>query len=183
MNEKRPLRITSNLPVSFIYLALAVLAASLPWLLRLDKLTLIERLIWAVLTGGAFFALSLHYSGCYLIETAGIKRGRWGMYYQSVSWDAVRDAIVLRDGSRSGGKGVFLTLTGGTICRPEGKTDSRRFSDNSVIDLCVQHKELRKELRQGKHVFIRCLKSGELEALTQWIEGMTAITVENTEKK
>ena len=74
-------------------------------------------------------------------------------------------------------------LTGGTICRPAGKTNSRGIADDTVIDLCVQHKELRKELRQGKHAFIRCLKAGELEALTQWIEGMTAITVENAEKK
>lgn len=183
MNEKRLLRITSNLPVSFLYLALAVLAAFLPWLLRLDRLTLIERLIWAVLTGGVFFALSLHYSGCYLIETAGIKRGRWGIYYQRVSWDAVRDAIVLRDGSRSGGKGVFLTLTGGKICRPEGKTNSRGLSDDTVVDLCVQHKELRKELRQGKHMFIRCLKDGELEALTQWIESMAGIPAEYAVKE
>ena len=183
MNEKRPLRITSNLPASFIYLALAILAASLPWLLRMDRLTLIERLIWAVLTGGVFFALSLHYSGCYSIETDGIKRGRWGIYYRQISWNAIRDAIVLGDGSRSGGQGVFLTLIGGTVCRPAGKTNSRGFADDTVIDLCAQHNELRKELRQGKHMFIRCLKAGELEALTQWIEGMTAITVENAEKE
>ena len=71
-------------------------------------------------------------------------------------------------------------LTGGTIFRPAGKTNSRRIADDTVIDLCVQHKELRKELRQGKHTFIRCLKVRELEALTQWIETMTGIAVENT---
>lgn len=183
MNEKRPLRITSNLPASFLYLALAILAASLPWLLRMDRLTLIERLIWAVLTGGVFFALSLHYSGCYSIETDGIKRGRWGIFYRQISWNAIRDAIVLRDGSRSGGQGVFLTLTGGTVCRPVGKTNSRGLSDDTVIDLCVQHKELRKELRQGKHMYIRCLKPTELDSLTQWIESMAGIPVENAVKE
>ena len=183
MDEKQPLRIASGLPVSFLYLALAILAASLPWLLRLDRLTLIEQLTWSLLTGAAFLALSLHYSGCCSVGTEGIRQGRWGICYRRVPWDAVRDAIVLRDGSRSGGKGVFLTLEGGTVCRPAGKTNSRGLADDTVVDLCVQHRDLRRELRQGRHLFIRCLKPGELEALTRWIEDMTAIPVENAGTK